>query len=88
MGCIVNETRRNELIEKYIEWDERLGFEMFQLAGIDVNPNSPLQVNSLLFDHWKLPRRQGTGEEELTALLNLKYGVKIPEQREWIEKVS
>jgi uracil-DNA glycosylase family 4 len=85
-GMYVNETRRNELIAKYIEWDERLGFEMFQLAGIDVNPNSPLQVNSLLFDHWKLPRRQGTGEEELTALLNLKYGVKIPEQREWIEK--
>jgi len=85
-GFDVNERVRSELVQKYVEWDERLGFEMFQLAGADVNPSSPLQVHKLLFDDWKLPYRQGTGEEELTALLNLQTGVKFPAHREWIEK--
>lgn len=86
-GFNVNASKRDELINKYIEWDERLGYEMFKLAGnIDINPSSPLQVHALLFNEWKLPRRAGTGEEELTALLNLQSGVRIPEQREWIEK--
>ena len=83
--CIDNE-KRMELIQKYVEWDERLGFEMYQLAGIDVNVNSSVQVYDLLFNFWKLPRRNGTGEEELTSLLNLKHGVKEPEYRTWIEK--
>jgi len=85
-GFVVNETKREELIRKYVAWDERLGYEMFELAGIDVNPASPLQVHSLLFDVWKLPRRKGVGEEELTALLNLQSGVKHPPHRQWIEK--
>jgi uracil-DNA glycosylase family 4 len=85
-GFFVNEEKRIELIEKYVEWDERLGYEMFQIVGEDINPNSPPQVYSLLFDNWKLPRRPGTGEEELTALLNLKNGVKHQPYRDWIEK--
>ena len=86
-GFNINRTKRDELIKKYVEWDERLGYEMFKLAGIDVNPSSPLQVHSLLFDHWKLPRRQGVGEEELTALSELTIsGVRDPGMREWIEK--
>jgi DNA polymerase len=85
-GFRINEAKRAELIEKYVKWDERLGYEMYKLAGIDVNVSSPLQVHSLLFDYWKLPRRKGVGEEELTALLNLKVGVRDPHQREWIEK--
>ena len=67
--------RDDELIRKYVEWDERLKYEMFQIAGVDVNPSSPKQVSEFLFDSWKLPWRQGTGEEELTALLNLQRGV-------------
>ena len=85
-GFYVNEDRRKELIRKYVEWDERLGFEMHEIAGIDVNPNSPPAVHSLLFDLWHLPRRNGVGEEELTSLLNLKHGVKEPQYRVWIEK--
>lgn len=85
-GFRVNEARRTDLLTKYIQWDERLGFEMYELAGEDINPSSPTQVYSLLFDVWKLPRRTGTGEEELTSLLNLKNGVKSLEQRSWIEK--
>jgi DNA polymerase len=85
-GFVVDDEKRAELIKKYVEWDERLGYEMFQIAGIDVNVGSPVQVYSFLFDHWKLPRRDGTGEEELTSLLNLKHGVRDPLQRVWIEK--
>ena len=85
-GFKINQEKRQALIRKYVEWDERLGYEMYQIAGIDINISSPLQVHSLLFDLWKLPRRMGVGEEELTALLNLKTGVKAPEHRLWIEK--
>ena len=86
-GFCVNTEKRMELVRKYVEWDERLGYEMFKLAGdVDVNPNSNPQVASLLFSIWKLPYRKGTGEEELTALLNLQQGVKSLEHRKWIEK--
>jgi DNA polymerase I-like protein with 3'-5' exonuclease and polymerase domains len=85
-GFRIDEAKRKELIEKYIKWDEKLGFEMFQLSGIDVNVSSPLQVHAMLFEHWKLPYRQSVGEEELTSLLNLQHGIKFPEQRLWIEK--
>ena len=85
-GFRINKEKQKDLIKKYVEWDERLSYEMFKLAGTEVNANSPLQVFELLFNTWKLPARDGTGEEELTSLLNLKHGVKIPEQRLWIEK--
>jgi uracil-DNA glycosylase family 4 len=86
-GFFIDNEKRMSLLRKYIEWDERLGYEMFQLSGIDTNVNSHLQVHSLLFDHWKLPRRDGVGEEELSALLNIQgKGVHDPEQRLWIEK--
>jgi DNA polymerase I-like protein with 3'-5' exonuclease and polymerase domains len=85
-GFRIDESKRSELIEKYVMWDERLGYEMFLLAGVDINVSSPVQVHALLFDEWKLPYRHGTGEEELTSLLNLKHGVNRSNQREWIEK--
>jgi len=85
-GFCIDNDKRMELIQKYVEWDQRLGFEMFQLAGLDINCGSPTQVYELLFNHWKLPRRDGTSEEELTSLLNLKHGVKDESQRIWIEK--
>jgi len=85
-GFRVNHEKKRELIRKYVEWDERLGYEMFQLADVDINVGSPTQVYSFLFDQWSLPRRDGVGEEELTALLNLKHGVTDPDQRLWIEK--
>lgn len=85
-GFCIDEKKRMELIQKYVEWDERLGYEMFQLAGTDINVGSPVQVYDFLFNEWKLPRRDGVGEEELTALLNLQSGVRDPQQRAWIEK--
>ena len=85
-GFHVNNETRMGLVEKYVKWDQRLEYEMFELAGVDVNVSSPVQVHQLLFDEWKLPHRKGTGEEELTSLLNLKSGIKTPQQRLWIEK--
>jgi uracil-DNA glycosylase family 4 len=85
-GFRIDDKKRLELLNKYVEWDERLNYEMFKLAGVMVNPASSDQVFELLFNHWKLPTRKGTGEEELTALLNLQKGVTVPEYRLWIEK--
>jgi uracil-DNA glycosylase len=85
-GFRIDTKRREELIQKYIEWDARLKIDMYKLIGVDVNCSSPKQVYQLLFDEWKLPRRIGVGEEELTALLNLQSGVRDIKQRTWIEK--
>ena len=70
-GFRIDPKRRDELLRKYITWDERLRYELFKLVGAEINVNSPTQVYSLLFDNLNLPRRDGTGEEELTSLLNL-----------------
>jgi len=70
-GFRIDLKKRDELLRKYVEWDERLRYELFKLTDIEVNVNSPKQVYILLFDILKCPVRQGTGEEELTSLLNL-----------------
>ena len=71
-GFVVNEAKSEELIARSM-WNgmSDLAMRCFNSPEIDINPSSPKQVYALLFDDWKLPRRQGTGEEELTALLNL-----------------
>lgn len=68
-GLCVNEARREELLEKYIAWDERLRYEMFSLVGVEINWNSPKQVSILLYNTLGLPYQGGTGEEILTDLL-------------------
>lgn len=70
-GFKIDYTKRDQLLEKYVAWSERLQYELFQLTGYELNVNSPKQVAFLLFEELKLPRRAGTSEEELTALLNL-----------------
>jgi uracil-DNA glycosylase family 4 len=69
-GFSINGNKRDELIGKYVRWSEQLAHELFTLTNAYVNVNSPKQVYTLLFEVLKLPRRNGTGEEELTALLN------------------
>lgn len=69
-GFYIDGSRRDELIAKYIRWSEQLAHELFTLAEAYINVNSPKQVYTLLFEVLKLPRRAGTGEEEITALLN------------------
>ncbi len=61
---------RDTLIKKYVTWSERLDYEMFTLVGDVVNVDSPKQVSILLYENLKLPRKAGTGEEVLTAILN------------------
>lgn len=68
-GFRVNEEFRDQLIAKYVKWDERLRYELFSLVGDEVNVQSPKQVSLLLWENLKLPRKRGTGEEELTKLL-------------------
>ena len=71
VGFLQDTDERDRLLHKYIEWDERLRHELFSLTGTVVNVASPKQVYELLFIALKLPTRKGTGEEELTSLLNL-----------------
>jgi len=70
-GFGIDTNERDRLLRKYIEWDEKLRHELFELTGAYINCQSPKQVAVLLFDTLKCPRRYGTGEEELTSLLNL-----------------
>lgn len=69
-GFAVNTVERDALLHKYIEWDERLRYELFKLVGTEINVNSPKQVAVLLYENFKLPNKGGTGEEIITDLLN------------------
>jgi uracil-DNA glycosylase family 4 len=84
-GLKVNESVRENLIKKYVEWDERIRYQLFRLAGDYINCSSPKQVASLLYGNWKIPARKGTGEEVITALLN--GPVKDPSKRKGLELI-
>lgn len=70
-GFYIDPEKRDFLFRKYVKWSEELAHELFQLTGEYTNANSPKQVGILLFEVLKCPFRPGTGEEELTSLLNL-----------------
>jgi uracil-DNA glycosylase family 4 len=87
-GFVVDEVRRSELLKKYVKMDEKLRYELFQLAGFPVNVNSKKDVPLLLWEHFKLPRRDTCGEDDLTALLqNVTGGARKPEHRRAIEVI-
>lgn len=86
-GFRVDHPERDKLLRKYIEWDEKCRYELFKLTGTEINVNSPKQVGLLLWENLKLPRREGTGEEEITALLNSASAIKKPEQRRICELI-
>lgn len=86
-GFAIDKIQRAALIKKYVAWDEKIRYDLFKLIGTEINVNSPKQVAILLFESWKLPARAGTGEEELTSLLNLQNGVKNPDHRKAIELI-
>lgn len=69
-GLRTSEEIRRELLRKYIQWDEDVRYKLFKITGEYVNTASPKQISELLYDKWKLPVREGTGEETLTGLLN------------------
>lgn len=69
-GFKIDSFARDRLMKKYIEWDERIRYELFRLTGTLLNVNSYPQVSTLLYDTMGLPRKKGTGEEDITDLLN------------------
>jgi len=69
IGFRVDNARREELLRKYIEWMERINYELFQHTGTFINVNSPKQIAVLLWENLRLPRKLTTGEEDLTALI-------------------
>lgn len=86
-GFKVDTEIRDQLLRKYIEWDEKCRHELFTLVGAEINVGSPKQVSILLFDNFKLPPKNGTGEEEITALLNSPTAVKKDEHRRVLELI-
>lgn len=68
-GFKIDFDKRDELLKKYIEWDEKLRLELWQLTGEHINVNSYKQVQVLLQEVFKIPGIEGTGEEILTKLL-------------------
>ncbi len=86
-GLRVNEPTRDELIQKYIIWDERVRYELFQLVGEEVNVNSPKQIAELLWGNYGLPKKDTTGEEDITALLNSPTAIKDDAQRRVCELI-
>lgn len=86
-GMRVDPALRDSLLRKYVEWDERTRYELFKLVGAEINVNSHTQVGTLLWDNLKLPRKDTTGEEDITALLNSPTAVKKPEHRRILELI-
>ncbi len=85
-GVRVDEDLRKKMIVKYLEWDEKVRYELFQIAGEEINTSSPKQVEEFLYDKLRLPRRSGTGEEVLTGLLN-SSAVRNPIHKKAIELI-
>lgn len=70
-GFSIDTDSRDKLIRKYVAWDEKIRYRLFQLVGTEVNVNSNTrQIPYLLWEVLKLPRKDSTGEEALTELLN------------------
>lgn len=86
-GFKIDTVVREGLLRKYVEWDERVRYELFHLVGTEVNVNSHTQIASLLWDNLKLPRKATTGEEDITALLNSPTAVKKAESRKICELI-
>ena len=86
-GFAVDHIERDKLLHKYIEWDERCRYELFQLTGAEINVNSSTQIPALLWDNLKLPRKDTTGEEDITALLNSATAIKKAEHRRICELI-
>jgi uracil-DNA glycosylase family 4 len=85
-GFRVNEDKRERILKKYIQWRERIDYELFQIVGSPINTGSWKQVQTLLQINWGL-RVDSTSEESLTALLNTKTGVTDPAKRRGIELI-
>lgn len=86
-GFKIDEKERDRLLRKYIEWDENIRYELYAIVGTEVNVNSPKQIYTLLFENFGLPRKETTGEEDITALLNSPSAIKKEEHRRVCELI-
>ncbi len=86
-GFRVDSEQRAKLLAKYRGQEQQLENILTQILspyGIDkFNPRSPKQMALVLYDVLRLPRREGTDEDTLFALLG--NHCKKPEQRVFIE---
>lgn len=79
-GFLIDTNVRENLFKKYIRWSEELAYELFHLNGAHINTASPKQISVLLYENYKIPHRGGTGEEEITAILN-SQGLKLSDSQ-------
>ena len=86
-GFRVNTQTRDSLLHKYIAWDERVRYDLFALVGTEINVNSPKQIGILLYENFKLPKKPGVSEEDITELLNSPTAIKKPEHRQVCELI-
>lgn len=86
VGFLFDSQKNKELKKKYGTRKRELQSELDKLVGNHVNVNSPKQVAFLLYEHLKLPRRAGTGEDVLVALMNSPQ-VKNETHKEAIAKI-
>lgn len=86
-GFRIDHVERDRLLHKYIDWNERVRYELFRLVGTEINVNSPKQIGILLWETLGLPRKASTGEEDITALLNSQSAIKKPEHRKICELI-
>lgn len=69
IGLKVNPEKRQALFDRYSLLEVQQELELHELLGHQLNVNSPKQVVYTLHNELKLPRRKGTGEDELVALM-------------------
>ena len=69
LGMEIDFEVRDKLFAKYTEKQLELEDELFALIGFPVNVNSPKQMQFLLYDTLKLPRRKDASEDTLVQLL-------------------
>lgn len=87
-GFRVDTVQRDKLLSKYVIWSEKLQYELFKIVGTEVNVNSPKQIDLLLYENWKLGKAgSGTGEEEITKILNAQTKAKDPQIRRGCELI-
>ncbi len=74
VGLKIDELERKNLIHKYVSWLIRIETEIFDLCKpygvtVPINIRSHPQVSVLVYDTLKIPKREGTGEQVVTALI-------------------
>jgi len=86
-GFLVDEPKRMSLLEKYVKWDEKIRYELFQLTEHFFHTDNYhwKETSFVLHELLKIPFRQGTGEEVLTQLLG--NVVKDEKRRKVIELI-